>query len=80
MGKRIGAMVCTFAGHRWAPTDSAYVELVMLRCSRCDATSIVSAEMIETESYSEKGARAEMAENMSLDPRGFDSRLPRGRR
>jgi len=80
MSRRIGAMVCILAGHRWTPTDSAYANQVMLRCRRCRATTIVSAETIETESYSEKWTRAEITDNPFLDPRDFDSRLPKGRR
>lgn len=79
MHRRVGAVICIVAGHRWHPTDSAYADQVMLRCRRCRATSIVSAEMVETESYTEKWTRAEVADNPFLDPREFDSRLPRRR-
>ncbi len=79
MHRRLAAVVCIFAGHRWTPTDSAYPDQVLLRCRRCAATSIVSSEMIETESYSEKWTRREVADNPYLDPRDFDTRLPRRR-
>jgi hypothetical protein len=77
VNRRIGALVCTFAGHRWklAQDDETHAGLVVMRCDRCRSESVVSTETFEAEGYADRAMRKQVSEIPIFDPRDIDPRI-----
>jgi hypothetical protein len=71
---RIRSLLCV-VGHDWVPTADGHPGFVVLRCRRCRAETVQSAETFETEDFQERWARKELSEIPFLDPRELDPRI-----